>query len=210
MSRAWLLVIAAACSSGSPKDDATHIRFDRRDASLAGDPVLRNALAVIGVPVSGKATVAISIDVPHDRGVEDYARATGSIRISCTACQLGDDRAKISTAFGDVDFGHLAVGKLDVAVDLANGKATVSRWVFESPDLALALKLQLELAPKLGDSKVDGCIRFHPAADLVTRAPRTYAVIETTGAELRGDGNFHIKLAGTLDQMKRLNLECGP
>ena len=57
---------------------------------------------------------------------------------------------------------------------------------------------------------VTGCLRFKGSDDLMRREPKTHAALSTTGAELRSDGLFHIRLTDSFKDMKRLNQECGP
>jgi len=70
----------------------------------------------------------------------------------------------------------------------------------------------MTMAPSLDDSVVAGCLRFKASDNLLKKeeTKKTYAAISTTGAELRSDGLFHIKLSDRFKDMKRLNAECGP
>jgi hypothetical protein len=68
----------------------------------------------------------------------------------------------------------------------------------------------MTLEKEFGESMVAGCLRFKGSDDLLRREPKTHAALSTTGAELRGDGLFHIRLTDRFKDMKRLNQECGP
>jgi hypothetical protein len=68
----------------------------------------------------------------------------------------------------------------------------------------------MTLETDFDESMVAGCLRFKGSDDLLKREPKTYAAIQTTGAELRSDGLFHIRLTDRFKDMKRLNQECGP
>jgi len=186
-------------------DEVTRIHYEGRDV-----PVEKIAAAQQwGLPVSGTATVAIAVDVPRVNAVDDYSRATGTIRVICKACKVGDDVAKLTSPLGAIDFGHIAVPDFELAIDVANGKAVVSTWRFDSPDVVLEVALELELARRFDDSTVNGCIRFHPTGGLMQHAPTTAAALQATGADMHADGNFQIKLSGKVRDPRRLNAECG-
>jgi hypothetical protein len=70
----------------------------------------------------------------------------------------------------------------------------------------------MTMAQSLDESVVAGCLRFKASDTLLKKeeSKKTYAAISTTGAELRSDGLFHIKLSDRFKDMKRLNAECGP
>jgi hypothetical protein len=122
---------------------------------------------------------------------------------------LKSERARAFAGDG-IDFGHLAFGKIDLEVVFAQGHADITRFVVESEDLSLALTVHLELATAFEQAKIDGCVRFKPSEALATRAPKTAALLATTGAPLAPDGMYTIKLEGTLADMKRLGTVCGP
>jgi len=171
------------------------------------------------------------------RTATDWTKADGTIDLSCsTGCTLGDGHTKLKPLLknrtnqvmvGDgIDFGEVHITTLDVhAVFTAAvgdpdahsssykpGKFEVTKFNITSPDGELHVDYQMTMAQTLDDSVVAGCLRFKASDNLLKKeeTKKTYAAISTTGAELRADGLFHIKLSDRFKDMKRLNLECGP
>ncbi|HET9991569.1 MAG TPA: type II secretion system protein GspN [Kofleriaceae bacterium] len=167
----------------------------------------------------------------------DWTKADGTIDLSCpTGCTLGDGHTKLKPLLknrtnqvmvGDgIDFGEVHISTLDVhAVFTAAvgdpdahsssykpGKFEVTKFNITSPDGELHVDYLMTMAPTLDDSVVAGCLRFKASDNLLKKeeTKKTYAAISTTGAELRSDGLFHIKLSDRFKDMKRLNAECGP
>jgi len=167
----------------------------------------------------------------------DWTKVDGSIDLSCpSGCTLGDGHTKLKPLLknrtnqvmvGDgIDFGEVHISTLDVhavftpAVGDAEahsssykpGKFEVKKFNLTSPDGELHVDYMMTMAPSLDDSVVAGCLRFKASDNLLKKeeTKKTYAAISTTGAELRSDGLFHIKLSDRFKDMKRLNLECGP
>jgi hypothetical protein len=90
------------------------------------------------------------------------------------------------------------------------GKLTLDKFDTRSKDGELKVDYMMTLEKEFSESVVAGCLRFKGSEDLLKREPKTFAAIQTTGAELRGDGLFHIRLSDRFKDMKRLNQECGP
>src|SRR5690606_6223186 len=95
-------------------------------------------------------------------------------------------------------------------VTIKGGKLTLDKFDTASKDGELHVDYTMTLEKSFGDSMVAGCLRFKGTEDLLKREPKTYAALQTTGAELREDGLFHIRLTGEFKNMKRLNAKCGP
>jgi hypothetical protein len=171
----------------------------------------------IGLPMSGRASVAIDVRVPVAGGRRDWSKAVGDIRLDCTTCRLGDDRAKLRFSVpkrdallmsAGIEFGHIALDSVAIALHVGDGHATITRWQIGSPDLAFEASLDIELAAAFDDSTVIGCLQFMPSDALRTREPSTLAAIMVTGAEMAPNGKFQIRLAGTYGDMRRLAQTC--
>jgi type II secretion system protein N len=197
--------------------DLARIRHDGRGVPLADLPGLA---ARIGLPVSGTADVAIDIRIPIAGGERDHRRAAGAIHLRCTSCTIGDDVAKLKPRVrsartadfvGDgISFGHLTFDRLEARLEVKDGRATLARWVADSPDLTLELELDVSLASKLGRSAITGCVRFKDKPALAQRDPRMVNLLAMTAGGVAGpDGLHHISIAGTLDAPKRLGRVCG-
>ncbi len=186
-------------------DQAFRVHVDRRDVPLHDLDV---ATWLGGLPMDGRADVAIDLTVPRRGDTRDYAKAKGSFAFACRAgCTLGDDRTRLAVA-GGLPFGHVTFDKVDVRAVVEAGHVEVTRWQLESPDMMLQATLHIDLAANLDDSAIDGCVRFKPAPGLAERDPKTAAVLATTGAPLGPDGVYSIKLEGTLGKRRLLAGAC--
>lgn len=180
----------------------------------------------IGLPMSGKVNFSVALDLPSEKSktgkvAPNWQKASGAMAFDCaTGCTFGDGKSKIrpkltnarQQAFaGDgIEFGTLNADSLSARVAIKNGNLTVTKFDVKSPDLEVHVDFELALAPAIKDSTVAGCLRFKGSQALLQREPKTHAALSTTGADLREDGLFHIKLEGDFDKMKRRNAQCGP
>lgn len=166
----------------------------------------------------------------------DWTKVDGSLDLSCTNCTLGDGHTKLKPLLknksqqvmvGDgIDFGEVHIASLSAhAVFTAAvgdpdahssgykpGKFDITKFELKSPDGEVHIDYTMTMATTIDESIVAGCLRFKGDESLLKReeGKKTYAAISTTGAELRSDGLFHIKLTDRFKDMKRLNMDCGP
>lgn len=197
-------------NNNSETDDMLYVRQGGRQVPVATLPAVAKR---IGLPVTGTADIAISVDVPLVNQATDYTRAVGSAAISCTACQIGDDKSKLNLSSiigGGIDVSHLTVDRLEAKATVGGGKLELTTWQFSSPDLELDVALRVTFAAaSVFDSKVDGCITFNPTKALEARDPKLYSLLGLTGASRGRDGKFHIKLEGPIHNLRRLAQDCG-
>lgn len=191
-------------------DDALRVQVNHRDVPLEQMPM---ASLLAGLPMGGLADVAIDLTVPGEGGKHDYRRTAGTIAVGCTAgCTLGDNAARLRMPGPmypeGIPFGHVTFDKLDLRAEAQQGHLKITRWQLASKDLTMDLKLDIQLAAQLEDSKVEGCLRFKPSASLEQRDPKTAAVIATTGAPRGPDGVYSIKIEGRVGQRKLLGQAC--
>lgn len=201
----------------------------RTSIDLEGDNLPSASLPMregIGLPMSGKVSFSVELELPSEKSktgkvAPNWQKATGAMAIDCaTGCTFGDGKAKIrpkltnarqqAFAADGIEFGKLNVDKLSARVTIKDGLLTVTRFEVESPDIEVHVDLELALAPSINESTVAGCLRFKGSQALLKREPKTHAALSTTGADLREDGLFHIKLEGDFKKMKRRNAQCGP
>jgi type II secretion system protein N len=211
------VVVIAGCSPDSgafdPDDavrdsfDAVRVEVHRRDVPLEEMPIVTRLLR--GLPMSGLADVEIDLEVPKHGGVPQYRRARGSIAVRCATCAVGDGTAKLKLPDMDgIPFGQLELGRFEAWGDVTDGKVDITKWEIKSPDLMLEARLHIDLADKLEDSRLDGCVRFHPTPLLLRRDPKTYALLTLTGASLDPDGLYTIKIEGTIGDRKYVAKAC--
>ena len=171
------------------------------------------------------------------RVISDWTKSEGHLDLSCpTGCTLGDGHTKLKPLLknrtnqvmvGDgIDFGKVNLDSLSMHAVITPavgdpeqhsssykpGRLEVTKFEVKSPDGELHVDYSMTLAQDFGESLVAGCLRFKGSDNLLKHddTKKTYAAIQTTGAEIRSDGLFHIKLTDRFKDMKRLNLECGP
>lgn len=192
--RLVVLVVLAGCA-GEPEP---------RIYALADLPVTEWTL---GLPVTGDGKLLVAL---FPRTVTDWTRTTGFVDFTCDRCTLGDDRTPLDLDFfGEhgIDFGHITFDRVHARADFADGRMRlVVRW--RSPDMTLDADVTGTLAPAAADIALDGCVAFEPTDALLKRAPRTHAIVATTGAPMREDGRFTIRIAGTFGKMRRLGQSC--
>lgn len=181
--------------------------------------------ALIGLPITGKIDFDVALDLPTEKGkgrpYANWPKAEGSFEIACpSGCTFGDGKTKLKPLVKNssqqamvgegIDFGMVNIDSLLARADIKNGKFEVTKFDTKSKDGELHVDYSMTLDKELNNSVVAGCLRFKGSKALEDREPKTFAALQTTGAELRSDGLFHIRLTDRLGMMKRLNQECGP
>lgn len=198
-------------------------------ASIEGNRLAADALPMrmaIGLPMTGKLEFDVNLDLPVEKSkggktAINWQKASGAIALSCPGgCTFGDGESKLKPLLkntrsqvmvGDgIDFGKVTMDKLVAKVTIKDSKLTLDTFEADSKDGVLKVDYMMTLEKEFGRSMVAGCLRFKGSDDLMRREPKTHAALSTTGAELRNDGLFHIRLTGNFSDMKRLNQECGP
>ena len=217
MKKLCVVVVVVGCSSNAPNDHQIH-RSDTADRTrLEGREIdlSKQSFDWLPLPATGTFNIDVDVKAPVKGGVRDYAHANGHIVFHCKACRLGDDKTNIPLS-GDlgklapdgIAFSHLDFDRIDVEVDIVDGRVTINQASVDSKDVAFLATGGAKLATALDDSIVDACLRFKASPDLVKRDPKLDAVISTTGAPQAPDGFFNIKLADRFGSMKRLGTVC--
>lgn len=224
MKRAAVVIALWGCASKeadkeeptpAPPDQALHVTETAGGVKVTGSSVplaSQPILDWIGLPMSGDVDVAIDV-----QKLDDPKLATGTIRISCTkGCRLGDDKttlkppkaARNSAFASELHFGHIDFDRFTIAIDIKDGKGTVTTFDVVSKDVVMKLGGGFEVAKPFANSRIDLCLRFASTPALEARDAKTYALIQTTGAMRASDGLFNIKLTDTFANMKRLAVVC--
>jgi type II secretion system protein N len=181
---------------------------------------------LIGLPMSGTVKFTFDLELPSERTktgrlAQNWQKAKGAVAFDCpTGCTFGDGKTRIQPkltnarqqAFaGDgIEFGKVNVDSLSARIAIQGGKLTLTKFDMQSADGELDVDFDMTLAQVFGESTVEGCLRFKGSEELMKREPKTHAALSTTGADLRDDGLFHIKLEGTFKNLRRRNAQCGP
>jgi type II secretion system protein N len=200
------------------------ITLDVTGESLPG--ALLPMRGLLGLPMTGKLEFSIAAHLPVEksklgRTAINWQKATGSVSLTCpSSCTFGDGKTKLKPLLKNtrnqvmvgegIDFGKVTMDTLVAKATMAKGKLTLDKFDTTSKDGQLKIDYMMTLDKEFSESMVAGCLRFKGSDDLLRREPKTHAAISTTGAELRSDGLFHIRLSDRFKDMKRLNQECGP
>jgi type II secretion system protein N len=218
---------------GHLKVSAAVGKFGKGDMSFSvtGDSLPAGALpmrALIGLPMSGKLVFGVNMNLPVEKtklgkSSINWQKVTGNISLSCPApkgCTFGDGKTKLKPLLKNtrnqamvgegIEFGTVVVKTLLAKVSIKRGLLKLDTFNATSDDGELKVDYEMKLEKSLDDSQVTGCLRFKGSDVLLRREPKTHAALSTTGAELRSDGLFHIRLTDRFKDMKRLNQECGP
>jgi type II secretion system protein N len=182
--------------------------------------------ALLGLPVTGTIDFDVALTVPadhpaHGRPYANWPKADGAFEIACpSGCTFGDGKTKLKPLVKNssqqamvgegIDFGQVNIDSLLAKAEIKAGKFEVTKFDAKSKDGELHVDYAMTLDKEFGNSVVAGCLRFKGSPALEKREPKTFAALQTTGAELRSDGLFHIRLTDRFSMMKRLNQECGP
>jgi type II secretion system protein N len=207
-----------------PRFGKKGVRFDIEGKDLPGTGLPMRA--VIGLPMTGKIDFSASLDLPNDvpkvgKPTPNWKAAAGEFSLSCpSGCTFGDGKTKLKPLVKNagqqamvgegIDFGEVNIDSLYAKAEIKKGKLDVTKFDAKSKDGELYVEYSMTLDKVFGNSVVAGCLRFKGSDALLKREPKTYAAIQTTGAERRADGLFHIRLTDRFSMMKRLNQECGP
>jgi type II secretion system protein N len=206
-------------------------KFGRGDisADITGRALPGDALpmrAALGLPMTGKIEFDVDLSLPVEKnkmgktGI-NWQKARGGISLGCpSGCTFGDGKTKLKPLLKNtrnqvmvgegIDFGKVNLDSLIAKVSIKNGTLKLDKFDTKSKDGELHIDYEMKLEKSFDESMVTGCLRFKGSDDLLKREPKTHAAISTTGAELRSDGLFHIRLTDRFKDMKRLNQECGP
>jgi hypothetical protein len=223
MKRAAVIVALWGCASKeaeqdptlAPPDHALHVTETAGGVKVTGSNVplaTQPILDWFGLPMSGDVDVAIDV-----QKLDDPKQANGTIRISCPkGCRLGDDmttlkppKAARNSAFAsELHFGHIDLDRFTIAIDIKDGKGTVSTFDVVSKDVVMKLAGTFEVAKPFSASRIDLCLRFASTPALEARDAKTHALLQTTGAMRASDGLFNIRLTDTFGNMKRLAVVC--
>ncbi|MEO8548355.1 MAG: type II secretion system protein GspN [Kofleriaceae bacterium] len=223
-----------------PKFGKAGVKIDLDGTDLPGANLPLRSVIGLPMTGKLDFSLAIDLPVSKNkmgRTSTDWSKVDGSFDLSCpTGCTLGDGHTKLKPLLKNrsnqvmvgngIDFGEVHIASMDVhaaftpavgdpdahSSSYKPGKFEVTKFDIKSPDGELHVEYMMTMAQSLDESIVAGCLRFKASDNLLKKeeTKKTYAAISTTGAELRADGLFHIKLSDRFKEMKRLNADCGP
>jgi type II secretion system protein N len=181
------------------KNDSS-AKVSATEIDLAEVPWVKSA---INLPISGKLEVNFAITLPKQRSSE----AKGSLGWSCSACALGDGKAKLVIASNPLLAEGLGLPKIRLG-DFT-GKVVIDKGIgrlqgvsFKSQDLDATVEGEIHLAQPIGTSHVDLYVRFKLSDNLLRSSEKLRTIMDLT-AQLgkRPDGFLGFRAMGTFANM---------
>ena len=194
-------------SSDKKKKDWS-VKAAAEDIKLGQAKILSKKL---GLPLMGGLSAEVDLKVPGGKMNE----ASGTLRISCKGCSLGDGKKKLKikgNAFlsAGITLPKLRMGKMSGEVKVDKGEAKIQSFSAKSPDLELKLEGSVQLRQPMGFSVLNGYLRFKVSDALKEKNP-AFGLLDTAlGNAKRPDGFFGMKVFGNLKNPKFLPSRVGP
>jgi type II secretion system protein N len=154
----------------------------------------------IGLPLKGKASGTIDLNVPAD-----VTKATGSIKLEIRGLKVGDGKAKIKPPGmpGGLTLDEVEAGKLELAIEVRDGIAKLTRLSTDGNDLKLSGTGNVRLADPLKRSRPDINLDLTFSDAYKNKSDRTKAMFELLQLRpewqraITPDGTMHVHVSGT-------------
>jgi type II secretion system protein N len=184
-------------SASSQQLDAKLVAFDLGQAGLG---------SMLGLPVKGKATGTVNLNL-----VSDVTKSTGSIKLEIRYLRIGDGKAKIKVpGLGNagLTLDELNGGKLNIAVELHDGVATINRFATDGSDLKLSAKGVVRLSDPFKRSRPDLSVDLAFSDSYNGKSDRTKAMFEIMSMRpewqraTTPDGTMRVHIGGTVQSLR--------
>ena len=178
----------------------TNVQTRVREIDLAELPWVKNA---INLPLAGKLDLTMDIGLPKQR----LSEAKGTLTWTCTACAVGDGKAKLTIASNPLLAEGLGLPKIrlgdfpgKVAIDKGVGR--LQGVQLKSQDLEVVVEGEIHLAQPIATSHVDLYVRFKLSDSLLRSSEKLRTIMDFT-AQLgkRPDGFLGFRATGTFQNM---------
>jgi type II secretion system protein N len=112
---------------------------------------------LVGLPMNGTMDANIELHVPDGR----FDQSSGSMRMTIDGLTIGDGHAQYQIPrFGGVTIEQIRAGRLDGAITIRDGVATIDRFTSRSNEFNFAMDGRVQLQPILGESTMNASVRF--------------------------------------------------
>jgi type II secretion system protein N len=179
-------------------DGAVKLRTSEID--LAELPWIKD---LINLPTSGKLDLKLDLDMPKQR----LSESKGSLGWECTACALGDGKAKLVIASNPLLAEGLGLPKIRLGdfsgkVVIDKGVGRLQNVQFKSSDLEATVEGEIHLAQPVASTHVDLYVRFKLSDGLLRSSEKLRTIMDLT-AQMgkRPDGFIGFRMTGTLQNM---------
>jgi type II secretion system protein N len=181
----------------------TAVRARATEIDLAEIPWVKNA---INLPLAGKLDLKVDVGLPKQR----LSEAKGTLTWTCTACAVGDGKAKLTIASNPMLAEGLGLPKIrlgdfsgKVAIDKGVGR--LQNIQLKSQDLEVSVEGEIHLAQPIATSRVDLYVRFKLSDNLLRSSEKLRTIMDFT-AQLgkRPDGFLGFRATGTFQNMSNV------
>jgi len=192
---------------GNVSGEALLIEQRLAELEVAADGVqvgeIPHFAAALGAPMQAE----LGLDAALKLG-KTPKEAVGEIAIRGENAQVGPGTLKLPVPPLSLNCnlaGVIDLGKLDIAIKVAEGKAETDRAQLVGKDVDIRADMALNLRKGISTSKVSGALELKFAEELLSREKEVKSAIEL--AELRikrgkdKDGTYHFKLGGSLSRL---------
>jgi type II secretion system protein N len=154
----------------------------------------------VGLPLKGKASGTVDLNVPAD-----LTKATGSIKLEIRGLKVGDGKAKIKPPGmpGGLTLDEVDAGKLELAIEVRDGVAKLTRFSTDGKDLKLTGTGNVRLADQLKRSRPDINLELTFTEAFKNKSDRTKAMFELLALRpewqraTTPEGTMHVHVGGT-------------
>ncbi len=181
----------------------TAVKTRASEIDLAEIPWVKNA---INLPLAGKLDLKMDLGLPKQRASE----AKGALSWTCTACAVGDGKAKLTIASNPLLAEGLGLPKIrlgdfsgKVAIDKGVGR--LQNVQLKSQDLEVSVEGEIHLAQPIATSHVDLYVRFKLSDSLLRSSEKLRTIMDLT-AQMgkRPDGFIGFRATGTFQNMSNV------
>ncbi len=171
----------------------------------------------VGLPMTGGLSADMSITLPKGK----WAKADGSIKLSCVGCTVGDGKAKMkmkpppgranshrarrrSIFAGDgLTVPRIDLGAMLVEIAIKKGKGEIKTFAAKSKDGFLTMTGDILFKDPFKETLFPGCMSFGFSDDLKERKPKFMAIEAGLPPKAKQeDGSYSIPTKGKLAQLR--------
>jgi type II secretion system protein N len=159
--------------------------------------------SLINLPMSGKFDVKLNLALPKQR----LSESKGLLHWECTACALGDGKAKLVIASNPLLAEGLGLPKIRLGdfsgkIPIDKGVGRLQNVQFKSPDMEATVEGEIHLAQPVAASRVDLYVRFKLSDTLLRSSEKLRTIMDFT-AQMgkRPDGFIGFRMTGSFQNM---------
>jgi type II secretion system protein N len=168
-------------------EDESTVKISITDLMLYDVPKLQQS---VNAPLAGLFALEVDLTMPENK----FARAQGSITLSCASCTIGDGETPLfmpgasgimakGVTLPEIDLGSLG-GRLVVE----NGKATAEKFETTSDDLTVKITGGMKLADPFSRTELELDLKLLVTPALQDRSEPLKLMVQTAGPSTKLDG----------------------